>query len=102
MFEIGEIITKENYTQAAIYCNKSGDRHIEEKGGKYVIVANPATAEPTAAEKVQTLEAQTGLTRVIRELVLAEGSGASEYTKSKAQEIENMALPLREENKDLL
>ena len=96
MFEIGEIITKENYTQAAIYCNKSGDRHIEEKDGKFVIVANPAPAEPTAAEKVQTLEAQTGLTRVIRELVLAEGSGASDYVKQQAQEIETLAAPLRE------
>lgn len=95
-FKIGQIVTKENNTQAAIACNQAGDRHIEEQEGQYVIVSNPLPVEPTAEEKVQALEAQTGLTRVIRELVLAEGSGASEYTKAKAQEIETLAAPLRE------
>ena len=97
MFEIGEIVTQENYTQAAIACNQAGDRHIEEQDGQYVIVANPAPAEPTAEEQVRTLESQTGLTRAVRELVLAEGSGASGYVKQQAQEIEALAAPLREE-----
>lgn len=95
MFEIGEIVTQENYTQAAIACNQAGDRHIEEQDGQYVIVANPAPAEPTVEEQVRTLEAQTGLTRAMRELVLAENSGASDYIKQKAQEIENKAQVLR-------
>ena len=96
MFDIGQIVTKENYTQAAIACNEAGDRHIEERDGQYVIVANPAPAEPTAEEQVRTLESQTGLTRAVRELVLAEGSGASAYVKQQAQEIEALAAPLRE------
>ena len=37
-----------------------------------------------------------GLTRAVRELVLAEGSGASGYVKQQAQEIEALAAPLRE------
>lgn len=45
--------------------------------------------------KVIRLETETGLTRVMREIVLAEGSGASEYVKSKAQEIEDLAAELR-------
>ena len=94
-FEIGQIVTAENYTQAAIYCNEQGDRHIEERDGQYVIVANAPLPEPTAQEQVRVLEAQTGLTRAVRELVLAENSGASEYVKSKAQEIETLAAPLR-------
>ena len=95
MFEIGQIITKENYTQAALACNKVGDRHIEERDGQYVIVANAPAPEPTIAEQVFALEMQTGLTRAVRELVLAENSGASEYVKSKAREIETLAEPLR-------
>lgn len=95
MFEIGTILNKENYTQAAIACNKAGDRHIEKQGEQYVIVANPPAPEPTVAEQVQQLEQQTGLTRAVRELVLAENSGASEYVVNKAKEIENLAVQMR-------
>lgn len=96
MFEIGTILNKENYTQAAIACNKAGDRNIEKQGEQYIIVANPPAPEPTAEEQVAKLEAETGLTRAVRELVLADGSGASAYVKSKAREIETLAAPLRE------
>ena len=95
-FEIGQIVNKENYTQAALACNEAGDRHIEERDGNYVIVANDPIPEPTIEEQVYTLETQTGLTRAVRELVLAEGSGASDYVKQQAQEIETLAAPLRE------
>lgn len=95
MFEIGTILNKENYTQAAIACNKAGDRHIELQDGQYVIVANPPAPEPTVEEQVAQMEAETGLTRVMREMVLAENSGASEYVKAKAQEIEDLAQELR-------
>ena len=95
MFEIGQKLTKENYTQAAIWCNKNG-AHIEKQNGGYVIAANPTPTEPTAQERVQAKELQTGLTRAVRELVLAENSGASEYVRKQAQEIEALAAPLRE------
>ena len=98
MFEINDIVKKENYTKAAIACNKAGDRHIELVDGKFKIVANTVPPEPTISEQVAKLEAQTGLTRAVRELVLAENSGASEYVKSKAQEIEALAEPLRADN----
>lgn len=55
----------------------------------------PKPAEPTVEEKVAKLEAQTGLTRAVRELVLAENSGASDYVKQQAQEIEDLAQVLR-------
>lgn len=51
--------------------------------------------EQTLEEQVAKLEAETGLTRVMREIVLAENSGASEYVKAKAQEIEELAKQLR-------
>lgn len=55
----------------------------------------PSKPEPTNAEQVQALEQETGLTRAVRELVLAPGSGASDYVRAKAQEIEALANPLR-------
>lgn len=95
MFNINDIVNKEDFTKAAIACNKAGDRHIELVDGQYVIVANPVPKEPTLEEQVAKMEAETGLTRVIREMVLAENSGASEYVKAKAQEIEDLAKELR-------
>lgn len=65
-------------------------------GNWYLAGHAPTEPEPTTAqEQVRALEAQTGLTRAVRELVLAENSGASEYVKSKAQKIETLAEPLR-------
>ena len=55
----------------------------------------PSKPEPTNAEQVQALELSSGLTRAVRELVLADGSGASDYVRAKAQEIEALANPLR-------
>lgn len=95
MFKIGQIVNKEDYTKAAIWCNKN-NAHIELFGGKYVIVANPAEKEPMLEERVAKLEAETGLTRVMREMILAENSGASDFVKAKAQEIEDLAKQLRE------
>ena len=51
--------------------------------------------EPTIEEQVAKLEAETGLTRIMREMVLSENSGASDYVKAKANEIEDLAKQLR-------
>ena len=61
----------------------------------YVKGFAPVAPELTVEEQVAKLEAETGLTRVMREMVLAENSGASDYVKDKAQEIEDMAKELR-------
>ncbi len=50
MFKIGQIVEKENYTAAAIWCNGNG-AHIEKQNGAYVIVANAPAPEKTYAEK---------------------------------------------------
>lgn len=98
MFNINDIVNKEDYTKAAIDCNKAGDRHIEQFGSDFIIVANPVPPEPTLEEQVTKMEAETGLTRIIREGILAEGSLYSDYAKAKAQEIEDLAKELRESN----
>jgi len=79
---------------AAVWCNLN-NAHIELVGDNFAIVENAPAPEPTTEEKVQVLEAETGLTRAVRELVLADGSGASDYVRAKAQEIENLAKELR-------
>ena len=64
-------------------------------GQWYLKGYTPEKPEPTLEEQVAKLEAETGLTRVMREMILAENSGASDYVKSKAQEIEDLAKQLR-------
>ena len=97
-FEIGQVLTKENYTQGAIWCN-ANNAHIEAKDGQYIIVENAPAPEPTIKEQVSSLEQTYGMTRWQREGILAEGSLYSEYTKAKAQEIEDLAKELREVSK---
>lgn len=46
-------------------------------------------------QQVIMLEQQYNMCRYQRELILAENSGASQYTKDKAQEIESIAKELR-------
>lgn len=90
--EIGTIVKKEDYTKVAIKCNKLGDRAVKLIDGQYVIVpVNPISIE----EQVARLEAETGLTRVMREGILAEGSPYSLFIKEKALEIEELASQLR-------
>ena len=97
-FKIGQVLTKENYTQGAVWCN-ANNAHIEKQEGQYVIVANAPIPEPTIKEQVSSLEQTYGMTRWQREGILAEGSLYSDYTKSKAQEIEDLAKQLREVSK---
>lgn len=93
-FKIGQKFNKTYPVAAAIWCN-ANNAHIEVLNGAYTIVENAPVTEPTTEEKVQALEYETGLTRAVRELVLADGSGASDYVRAKAQEIEALANPLR-------
>lgn len=67
------------------------DKNYFLHNGKYVT----EIPEPTIEEQVAKMEAETGLTRIMREMVLAENSGASDYVKAKAQEIEALANLLR-------
>ena len=97
-FKIGQIVNEENYTQGAVWCN-ANNAHIEAKDGQYVIVENAPAPELTLEEQVSSLEQTYGMTRWQREGILAEGSLYSEYTKAKAQEIEDLAKELREVSK---
>lgn len=52
MFNIGDKLTKENYTQGAIWC-KENNATIEVVDGEYVIVAIPEPLPPTKEEQQQ-------------------------------------------------
>lgn len=64
-------------------------------GQWYLVGYVPTKPEPTLQEQLIELERTTGYTRAIRELILAQNSGASEYVKAKAQEIEDIAEQIR-------
>lgn len=64
-------------------------------GEWYVKGYAPNKPEPTLEEQVAKLEQTYGMTRWQREGILAEGSLYSDYTKAKAQEIEELAAELR-------
>lgn len=98
---IGTTITKvraithpEEYAEMAQWCN-ANNAHIEDKGIYYEVVANPPAPEPTIQEQVEALEKQYNMCRWEREGILAENSEYSDYTKAKAQEIEELAKQLR-------
>lgn len=53
---IGDILTADNYTQGAIWCNQN-NAHIEKIGNDYVIVANVVDV-PTVEEQIEAIDAQ--------------------------------------------
>lgn len=64
-------------------------------GSYYLKGYAPQKPQPTIQEQVVKLEKQYQMNRWQREIILAQNSGASDYTKTKAQEIENLAKELR-------
>ena len=91
MFETGAQITPRQYTAAAVWCNRNG-AHLERENSGYRIVANTPAG---VAVRLAALENKFGLPRALREVVLAENSGAQDYTRRKAQELETLARELR-------
>ena len=97
-YKIGQTFKGTYPPEAAVWCN-ANNAHIEVKNGLYIIMENAPAPEPTLEEQVSSLEQTYGMTRWQREGILAEGSLYSEYTKAKAQEIEDLAKELREVSK---
>lgn len=62
MFNIGDKLTKSNYTQGAIWCN-ANNAMIEFVDGEYVIVAIPEPA-PLTKEEVEAIRRQLYITQV--------------------------------------
>lgn len=86
-------IDEEKYSKVAEWCNFN-NATIVDKGEYYEVVAI-IPHEPTLEEQVISLEKRYQMVRWQREIILAENSGASDYSKTKAQEIENIAEQIR-------
>lgn len=64
-------------------------------GQWYLVGYAPKKPEETALEKLNRLEFEYQMNRWQREAILADGSLYSDYTKQKAQELEDLAKELR-------
>ena len=87
--------------EAAVWCNANG-YHIENKGiidGQHIykIVKNQPYV-PTKEEILIQKEREYGMNRWQREGILAENSEYSDFTKTRAQELEDLAEEIRNEN----
>lgn len=89
------LLFKPEFSKADIL--EAADDELEKGYDGWWYLKGKAPVQPLE-EKVEQLESSTGLNRMMRELVLAEDSGASDYIKNKAQEIEDLAEQLREQD----
>lgn len=101
---IGKKISKpikdyEEYKNTAIWCN-ANNAHIEDKGEYYEVVENAPIPEPTIEEILIQKEQEYQMNRWQREGILAEGSLYSDYTKNKAQELEDLAEQIRHKDEE--
>lgn len=92
----GQYVNKE-YAETAIWCNNN-NAHIEDKGEYYEVVANPIPPAPTLEEQLIAKEHEYEMNRWQREGILAEGSAYSDYAKARAQELEDLAEQIRNQN----
>ena len=101
---IGKKINKpitdyKSYAETATWCN-SNNAHMEDKGAYYEVVENSPAPEPSIEEQLIILENDYQMNRWQREGILAEGSLYSDYTKAKAQELEDLAEQIRHKDDD--
>lgn len=89
------------YTEKPTY-DKDNEKLVETyTDGEKIIVSYDIVAlteeekKENLKNKVSDLEYEYNMCRWQREIILAENSGASDYTKTKAQEIEDLAEGLR-------
>lgn len=101
---IGKKINKpitdyKSYAETATWCNNN-NAHMEDKGAYYEVVENSPAPKPTIEEQLIMLENDYQMNRWQREGILAEGSLYSDYTKAKAQELEDLAEQIRHQDDD--
>lgn len=70
---------------------------LSDDGTEYILYNQETIDRREIISQVESKEQQYGMNRWQREIILSENSGASEYTKDKAEEIEELAEQLRNE-----
>lgn len=99
IYKEGQIFEGTYPPEAAIWCNENG-MHFELLDGnttKYIIVKNIEVV-PSNEMLLRQKEFEYGMTRWQREGILAEDSPYSDFVKERAQELEDLANSIREEN----
>lgn len=94
-WDIGSIVSKEDYTLIAIKCNELGDRYIANSNGAY-IVTKSESSEPTLEQQLINLEIKYNMPRVIREGILGNPSAYSEFNVNRARDLEDLAKKVRD------
>ena len=94
-YKIGDIITKEDFTEASIFCNTNGEMTIEYRDNNYVIVAK-IDPTPSLEEQLSKLEKDYNMPRVIREGILGNPSMYSQFNVLRAKELEELAKKIRD------
>lgn len=99
-YEEGQIFEGKYPPEAAIWCNENG-YHIEEVASQdgiriYKIIKNEIHV-PTKEEILIKKESEYGMNRWQREGILAENSQYSDFAKARAQELEDLAEEIRQE-----
>ena len=86
-FKIGQVLTKDNYTQVAIWCNQNS-AHIEEQEGQYVIVEN---SEPSEEEtNKQNAEIQKAELREMAVTAMMSTLSGGDITRAKTAYAEKL------------
>ena len=99
-FYIGQVFLTDYPMEAAIWCNEHHayiEPIVNEDGTtSYKIVESKIEEIPDEVILTRK-EVEFGMSRWQREGILADGSQYSDYTKQKAQELEDLAKKLRKE-----
>lgn len=93
-FYIGEVFEGVYPPEAAVWCNENNATIVINQDNKYEIVEVQEHIE-TLQEKLVRLETEYQMPRYIREGILAEGSPYSDFAKTRAQELEDIAEQIR-------
>lgn len=88
MFNIGDKLTKENYTAGAIWCN-ANNAMIVKQGDEYVIVAIPEPS-PLTKEEIQALRSEAYKAEVDPITCHIQRLGDEEQTAEIIAEIANL------------
>lgn len=98
-WDIGQIVSKEDYTEVAIKCNELGDRHIETKGDIFIVVANEiAKEQQIEILKKQLKDIDEKSNRSMRAIL---ANTATEDDRTFLANLEQQAEGLRQQIKDL-
>lgn len=89
-----ELLTQEDFAAAARFLDEHPECEMQVIDGKHIIVEKDL--KPEIQAQLKEMEAATGLTREIREIILANDLKVSDFVGEKFAKMEQLAEELRE------